>query len=69
MDKLRSVVKRRSSYEVLRDDTNEVDTYTSDQVTRRFSWVEYSVFLLLGISMLWAWYVAYQYTGPPTNMQ
>lgn len=21
----------------------------------RFSWLEYSIFLLLGISMLWAW--------------
>lgn len=21
-----------------------------------FSWIEYSVFLLLGIAMLWAWY-------------
>jgi equilibrative nucleoside transporter 1/2/3 len=23
-----------------------------------FSWFEYSIFLLLGIAMLWAWYVA-----------
>jgi equilibrative nucleoside transporter 1/2/3 len=23
-----------------------------------FSWLEYSIFLLLGIAMLWAWYVA-----------
>lgn len=24
---------------------------------RKFSWTEYSVFFLLGIAMLWAWFV------------
>lgn len=27
-----------------------------------FSWVEYSIFVLLGVAMLWAWYV-YPYRG------
>ncbi|KAJ9358977.1 nucleoside transporter [Paecilomyces variotii] len=50
-------------YEPLRDeaqvDDDEDDVSISDgestQPTSSFSWLEYSIFLLLGIAMLWAW--------------
>lgn len=42
-----------------RDDGSIQDDLEGDDTTSEspFSWVEYSIFLLLGIAMLWAWYV------------
>lgn len=48
-------------YEPLRDvdETNALEDSvvldTSEEVA--FSWIEYSIFVLLGMAMLWAWYV------------
>lgn len=46
-------------YEPLTDDSStlgeeEGETYP-DQAP--FSWIEYSIFALIGVAMLWAWYV------------
>lgn len=49
-----------AEYEPLTDDTGTIDgsTYTvSDGEVEEvpFSWLEYSIFLLLGVAMLWSW--------------
>lgn len=60
MDKAKRLFRRRDSYEPL---SNDSDTETlrpsspSATKSREFSWIEYGVFLLLGVAMLWAWYV------------
>lgn len=41
----------------LDDDDVSISDGESIQPTSSFSWLEYSIFLLLGIAMLWAWYV------------
>lgn len=47
------------SYERLGDGrsiaSNEGAVRESDK--KRFSWIEYFIFLLLGVAMLWSWYV------------
>jgi solute carrier family 29 (equilibrative nucleoside transporter), member 1/2/3 len=57
MDRLRKLFKREQQYEPLEDGTAESNGDISLQVKRKpgFSYVEYGIFLLLGISMLWAW--------------
>jgi hypothetical protein len=30
---------------------------SADAKEAQFSWIEYAIFLLLGVSMLWAWFV------------
>jgi len=42
-----------------RDDTPEPEVEQEQDKTEEaepFSWFEYSIFLLLGVAMLWAWY-------------
>ena len=54
MERIRNALKSRLSapaYESVNDDDND----QSKPPKQRFSWLEYSIFLLLGISMLWAW--------------
>lgn len=57
MERIREAInyRRRSSvsYEPLDGDHgySQPPAYTPT-----FSWLEYAIFLLLGISMLWAWY-------------
>ncbi|MCJ1276410.1 hypothetical protein MMC21_004215 [Puttea exsequens] len=54
MERLFSAVKNRLSrpaYESINDDEDGQGKVPK----QRFSWLEYSIFLLLGISMLWAW--------------
>ena len=55
MDRLRRALRWRPdttpAYESLDDDP---DTPAHPPKTR-FSWLDYSIFLLLGVSMLWAW--------------
>jgi len=55
MERIRNALKRRSSqaYEPL--DNGSSDELQERTRKQRFSWLEYSIFLLLGISMLWAW--------------
>lgn len=62
MDRLRNAFKPKQAYEPLlaRDNTEDEDgtDYEEDQADVEefpFSWVEYSIFLLLGVAMLWAW--------------
>ena len=55
MERIRNALKQRHSpaYEPLDDDS---DSNVPQRARKpRFSWLEYSIFLLLGISMLWAW--------------
>ena len=61
MDKLRNAFKPKQAYEPLlahdRDD-EEGTEYGDEELAAEefpFSWVEYSIFLLLGVAMLWAW--------------
>lgn len=57
MDRIRNALKQwRSSptYEPLDDGSDSSENHQRKH-TQRFSWLEYAIFLLLGISMLWAW--------------
>ncbi|EME84892.1 uncharacterized protein MYCFIDRAFT_65067 [Pseudocercospora fijiensis CIRAD86] len=61
MDRLRKIWKNddEQEYEPLANSETEgegrEDVRTGGKPARAFSYVEYSIFLLLGISMLWAW--------------
>ncbi len=55
MERIRNAIRQRRSspsYQALDDGDNDE---RHRQENLRFSWLEYSIFLLLGISMLWAW--------------
>ncbi|KAL2047369.1 hypothetical protein N7G274_001390 [Stereocaulon virgatum] len=56
MDRLRKALNQQPSpaYEPLDDDPDGDSTHRKAP-RHHFSWLEYSIFLLLGISMLWAW--------------
>ena len=57
MERIRSALRQRLSspiYEAIDDDPDNESTHQRAP-KQRFSWLEYSIFLLLGISMLWAW--------------
>ena len=56
MERLRNILKKRRSsaiYEPLNNGSGSLPSRAP--VKERFSWPEYGIFLLLGISMLWAW--------------
>jgi solute carrier family 29 (equilibrative nucleoside transporter), member 1/2/3 len=54
------MLRRRESYEPLEGGSYGPDGEIIEGNKReRFSWIDYSIFFLLGIAMLWAWYVAY----------
>lgn len=56
MDRLRRLWRTEQAYEPLESSITEADQQTeSSRPTPRFSWLEYGVFLLLGVAMLWAW--------------
>jgi len=56
MNRLRKLWQGEQEYEPLEDGTIEGDGQRERSSKKPdFSWVEYSIFLLLGISMLWAW--------------
>lgn len=57
MERIQEALKRSSSasYEPLIADSED-DGDPKPSVAKSFSWLDYSIFLLLGISMLWAWY-------------
>ena len=57
MDRIRRLLKPRPIYEPLDDGSGAVQG--QDTIRKQyFSWLEYGIFLLLGVSMLWAWYAA-----------
>ena len=56
MDRLKQLFQRETSYEPLEGGSETRDGEPIVQPDdQRFSWVDYSVFMLLGVSMLWAW--------------
>lgn len=62
MDRIRSFFQKKEveqEYAPLTEETQFLEGTTSaegeDEVP--FSWVEYGIFALLGVAMLWAWYV------------
>jgi len=61
MDKARQLLRRRPSYEPIVEDNDEataIDTGNGKRhQDRPFSNIDYWIFLLLGVSMLWAWYI------------
>ena len=64
MDRLKNMLRSHQQYEPLQDgaegyhhDENDEDSELQDaDHAQPFSWVEYTVFLWLGVAMLWAWY-------------
>jgi equilibrative nucleoside transporter 1/2/3 len=57
MDRIRRLFDRKVSYEPIANGTRDSEDIERRQVIKDdFSWLEYCIFLLLGIAMLWAWY-------------
>ena len=64
MNKIKDLFQTTPAYEPIQDQQHEEDDdgSVSDETPQDaegppFSWVEYSIFLLLGVAMLWAWQV------------
>ncbi|KAI9736977.1 MAG: hypothetical protein M1834_000566 [Cirrosporium novae-zelandiae] len=60
MNRLRGALKRQQSYEPLENDPEIQDDEYDESIEEgsmknQFAWIEYSVFLLVGVAMLWAW--------------
>lgn len=62
MDKVRQVFRGRrpasTSYEPLNANGsghNDDELDDTDSIRPKSSWIEYGIFLLLGVAMLWAW--------------
>ncbi|KAK5118377.1 hypothetical protein LTR62_002891 [Meristemomyces frigidus] len=56
MDRITKLWRNEQAYEPLEDDITEEDNeHHASQENNPFSYIEYTIFLLLGISMLWAW--------------
>ena len=61
MDRVKKYLSRRQSYEQIDRIGGVQDTdgthyeVENDKAEQPFSWLEYSVFLLQGVAMLWAW--------------
>ncbi|KAK3082376.1 hypothetical protein LTS18_004288 [Coniosporium uncinatum] len=57
MDRLRRTLRRSPSYEPLSNGNQEEGGSGATQQVEHnaFSWLDYSIFFLLGIAMLWAW--------------
>lgn len=60
MDRIRNIFQRElseASYEPLQGGSERLDGEQIEAEEQEdFSWIDYSVFLLLGVAMLWAWY-------------
>ena len=54
MDRLRRLLRPRLVYQPLDDGSGHIPDQDSIR-KQQFSWIEYYIFLLLGVSMLWAW--------------
>lgn len=63
MDRVTDLFHSGSAYEPIQNDQHDddADSFSSDTQadpeSPPFLWIEYSIFLLLGVAMLWAWYV------------
>ncbi|KAF2751151.1 nucleoside transporter family [Sporormia fimetaria CBS 119925] len=56
MDRLRQLLRGDPSYEPLEGGSETPDGERIEEAAdQSFSWVDYSVFVLLGVAMLWAW--------------
>jgi equilibrative nucleoside transporter 1/2/3 len=57
MDRIRSLMARPTAYEPINEFADDTDGTTRAQRRdeSQFSRLEYGIFFLLGISMLWAW--------------
>lgn len=67
MDRIRNTFKSKPAYEPVNttdaQDEGDAESYHDgstdegfvSEYEKTFSWVEYSIFMLLGIAMLWAW--------------
>ncbi|KAI1159072.1 putative nucleoside transporter protein [Nemania serpens] len=59
MDRLRDLFRKREvdeqEYRPLYEETVALGPESDDENEAPFSWVEYGIFLVLGIAMLWAW--------------
>ena len=60
MERIRQIFHREldeSSYEPLEGGSERPDgeRIEHDELDGVFSWIDYAVFLLLGVAMLWAW--------------
>ena len=64
VNRIRALFRQRPSqdYERIDNDSNDEDVrrpvliIPDKPLEEPFSWFEYSIFVLLGIAMLWAWY-------------
>lgn len=63
MDRFRSLFRKREEdqeeYQPLNDESQYDNEQSSEQEESHyipFSWIEYGIFALLGVAMLWAWY-------------
>ena len=60
MDKARRLLQRPQTYDAIREDNmDEDEADTKHLADVPYTWIDYSIFLLIGIAMLWAWYVTY----------
>lgn len=62
MDRVKRFFQPQQPYEPIQDEGHEDGESTvaesDDGIQEQpFSWIEYFIFLLLGVAMLWAWYV------------
>lgn len=60
MDRIKRLFRSSPEYEPIhsgaeRDEESVHDESEDDEISAPFSWIEYAIFLLLGIAMLWAW--------------
>lgn len=59
MDRLKNLFNSQPSYEPIRNEgeenTESEDGTGTDQEETPFAWVEYCIFVLMGVAMLWAW--------------
>ena len=66
MERIRKMFSKTApAYEPLEGGSVDTDGEGIDDFKKStFSWLEYSIFLLLGVAMLWAWYVFQQIRNP-----
>ena len=68
MDRLRQALKFGTPYEHVETEEapedgayeEERDNASASEEENNFSWLNYIIFLLLGVAMLWAWYVTFK---------
>jgi solute carrier family 29 (equilibrative nucleoside transporter), member 1/2/3 len=73
MDWFRSLFKARETgpeYEPLSEEGQSRDdpALQQEQCDVPFSWSEYAIFTLLGVAMLWAWFVTH-HPPPPLKLR